>query len=52
MALAATIAYGQSMSPMRSKVTIFTEPFAARVFPSNPYNKNIRIDVRVYEQDF
>ena len=33
---------------MRGEVTSFTDAFAVRVFPSNPYNKKIRIDVRVY----
>jgi hypothetical protein len=52
MALAASPASAQSMSPMRGEVTSFTDAFAVRVFPSNPYNKKIRIDVRVYDQNF
>ncbi|WP_432285398.1 hypothetical protein SLT36_01080 [Aminobacter sp. BA135] len=52
LALAVTAAHAQSMSPMRGEVTSFTDAFAVRVFPSNPYNKKIRIDVRVYDQNF
>ncbi|WP_347814865.1 hypothetical protein [Aureimonas sp. SK2] len=28
------------------------DAFAVRVFPSNPYDRPIRIEVRVYDQDF
>lgn len=40
------------MSPMRGEVTSFTDAFAVRVFPANPYNTKIRVDVRVYDQNF
>ncbi|MEJ6785728.1 hypothetical protein [Aminobacter sp. Piv2-1] len=51
-ALASPVAQGQSMSPMRGEVSSFTDAFAVRVYPSNPYGHKIRIDVRVYDQDF
>lgn len=50
--LSGTAAWGQSMSPMRGEVSSFADAFAVRVFPANPYNKKIRIDVRVYDQNF
>lgn len=45
-------AAAQSLSPMRGKVTSFTDAFAVRVMPANPYNHRIRIDVKVYDADF
>lgn len=42
----------QSMSPMRGEVTSFTDAFAVRVFPANPYGRPIGAAVRVYDQDF
>lgn len=45
-------AYGQSMNPMRGEIGSFTDQFAVRVFPSNPYKHRIRMEVRVYDQDF
>jgi hypothetical protein len=45
-------ASGQSMSPMRGVVTSFTDAFAIRVYPANPYDHRIRVEVRVYDQDF
>ena len=50
--LCSAAALGQSMSPMRGEVASFSDAFAVRVFPANPYNKKIRIDVRVYDQNF
>lgn len=54
IAIAFTVsgAASQSMSPMRGQVRSFAESFAVRVYPSNPYQHRIRIDVRVYDQDF
>lgn len=56
VALAATLkswnASAQSMAPMRGEVRSVTDAFAVRIFPSNPYAHPIRIDVRVYDQDF
>lgn len=42
----------QSMTPMRGEVRSVSDAFAVRVFPSNPYDRPIRIDVHVYDQDF
>jgi len=59
-ALAATLAAlgaahpapAQSMTPMRGEVRSLTDSFAVRVFPSNPYGHPIRVEIRVYDQDF
>jgi len=45
-------AAAQSMSPMRGEITSFTDAFAVRVHPANPYDHRIRVDVRVYDQEF
>ena len=45
-------AAAQSMTPMRGEVRSFTDAFAVRVFPGNPYDKRIRVEVHVYDQDF
>ena len=45
-------ALAQSMSPMRGEVNSFSDAFAVRVFPANPYNQKIKIEVHVYDQDF
>jgi len=50
--LATQQAAAQSMTPMRGEVRSVSDAFAVRVFPSNPYNHPIRIDVHVYDQDF
>jgi len=42
----------QALSPMRGEVTSYTDSFAVRVFPANPYDHRIRIEVKVYDQDF
>jgi hypothetical protein len=42
----------QSMSPMRGEVTSFTDSFAVKVYPSNPYGHRIDIQVNVYDQAF
>ncbi|TIU81514.1 MAG: hypothetical protein E5V74_06735 [Mesorhizobium sp.] len=51
-ALSPVAASGQSMTPMRGEVRSFTDAFAVRVFPGNPYNQRIRVEVHVYDQDF
>ncbi|PBC02211.1 hypothetical protein CK220_22395 [Mesorhizobium sp. WSM3860] len=55
-ALAATLApnaaTAQSMTPMRGEVRAFADAFAVRVFPGNPYDRRIRVEVHVYDQDF
>ena len=45
-------AVAQSLSPMRGTITSFTDDFAVRVMPANPYDRRIRIDVKVYDADF
>ncbi|MEL6920552.1 MAG: hypothetical protein AAFO77_05935 [Pseudomonadota bacterium] len=45
-------AAAQSMSPMRGKVNSFTDSFALKVMPANPYDHRIRIEVKVYDQNF
>ncbi|WP_296744260.1 hypothetical protein [Mesorhizobium sp.] len=50
--LAPLTAAAQSMTPMRGEVRSFTDAFAVRVFPGNPYDQRIRVEVHVYDQDF
>jgi len=45
-------AAAQAMSPMRGEVKSFTDSFALRVYPANPYEHRIRVEVKVYDQDF
>ncbi|MCB1387372.1 MAG: hypothetical protein KDJ80_15650 [Nitratireductor sp.] len=45
-------AAAQAMSPMRGQVKSFTDTFALKVYPANPYKHRIRISVKVYDQDF
>ncbi|WP_062018565.1 hypothetical protein [Aureimonas sp. AU4] len=45
-------ARAQSLTPMRGEVRSVSDAFAVRVFPSNPYDRPIRVEVRVYDQDF
>jgi len=52
LALLPCAAVAQSMSPMRAEVQSFTDSFAVRVYPANPYQHRIRIEVKVYDQDF
>ncbi len=42
----------QSLAPMRGEVSSFTDTFAVRVAPGNPYNHRIRIEMRVYDENF
>lgn len=51
----ALLPYGataQSLSPMRGQVKSYSDQFAIRVYPANPYNKRIRVEMKVYDQDF
>ncbi|MEI8719476.1 hypothetical protein [Mesorhizobium sp. ISC11] len=50
--LAPVAAKAQSMSPMRGEINSFTDVFAVRVFPANPYDRKIRVEIHVYDQDF
>ncbi len=52
MALLPSGAAAQAMSPMRAKVESFTDSFAVRVYPANPYQHRIRVEVKVYDKDF
>ncbi len=45
-------AAAQAMSPMRGEVKSFADSFALKVYPANPYTHRIRIEVKVYDQDF
>ncbi|MCF6123952.1 hypothetical protein EN904_22095 [Mesorhizobium sp. M7A.F.Ca.CA.001.07.2.1] len=45
-------AKAQSMSPMRGEINSFTDVFAVRIFPANPYDRKIRVEIHVYDQDF
>ncbi|MEP1208840.1 MAG: hypothetical protein ABJM29_14165 [Rhizobiaceae bacterium] len=45
-------AAAQAMSPMRGQVKSFTDFFALRVYPANPYSHRVRMEVKVYDQDF
>jgi hypothetical protein len=45
-------ATAQSLSPMRGQVKSYSEQFAIRVYPANPYEKRIRVEMKVYDQDF
>ncbi|MEM7215562.1 MAG: hypothetical protein AAF423_08465 [Pseudomonadota bacterium] len=45
-------AAAQAMSPMRGQVKSFTEAFALKVYPANPYNHRIRMEIKVYDQNF
>lgn len=45
-------AAAQSLTPMRGEIRSMTEQFAVRVHPGNPYNRRIRVDVRVYDEKF
>jgi hypothetical protein len=52
LALLPASADAQALSPMRGVVSSFTDTFAVKVFPANPYTHRIRIEIRVYDQDF
>ena len=45
-------ARAQSLEPMRGEITSFTDRFAVRVYPGNPYPTSIRMDVRVYDAEY
>ena len=45
-------AEAQTMSPMRGNVSSFSDSFAVRVYPANPYTHRIKIEIKVYDQDF
>lgn len=45
-------AHAQSMTPMRGEINSFTDEFAVRVVPHNPYRHRIQVEVRVYDEHF
>jgi hypothetical protein len=45
-------ACAQAMTPMRGEVKSFTDRFAIRVFPANPYPRRIKIEVKAYDENF
>lgn len=45
-------AFPQAMTPMRGEVTSYTDVFAVRVHPFNPYRHRIKVTVKVYDQNF
>jgi hypothetical protein len=49
LCLVGSAARAQSLDPMRGEVTSFAERFAVQVFPGNPYNRTMPIEVRVYD---
>lgn len=51
MAVAST-ASAQAISPMRGEVKSFTDQFAIRVYPANPYARRIKVEVKVYDESF
>ncbi len=42
----------QALTPMRGEVKSFTDQFAIRVFPANPYQRRIKVEVKVYDETF
>ena len=52
LALLPQQAVAQAMSPMRGEVKSFADSFALKVYPANPYNHRIRMEVKVYDQNF
>jgi hypothetical protein len=52
LALLPSLATAQALSPMRGTIKSFTDTFAVRVFPANPYGHRIRVQIKVYDQNF
>lgn len=52
LAAAAHNADAQSMIPMRGEIRSFSDSFALRVYPQNPYRHRIQVAVRVYDEKF
>lgn len=51
-AAAASPAAAQSLTPMRGEAKSFTDQFAFRVYPANPYARRIKVEVKVYDENF
>jgi hypothetical protein len=47
-----TLANAQSLTPMRGEVRSTSDVFALRVAPGNPYAGRMRVEVRVYDENF
>ena len=45
-------AAAQALTPMRGEVKSFTDQFALRVFPANPYPHRIKVEIHVYDENF
>lgn len=45
-------ASAQSLTPMRGEAKSFTDQFAFRVYPANPYPRRIKVEVKVYDENF
>ncbi|MDX2309218.1 MAG: hypothetical protein NW216_13330 [Hyphomicrobium sp.] len=45
-------AAAQGMTPMRGEIKSFTDRFAVRVFPMNPYGHRVVVEVKVYDETF
>ncbi len=52
LSLGSTTAYAVSLSPMILQSKSYTDQVVFRVFPKNPYNHRINMEVRVYDQKF
>ena len=50
--MAGASAHAQSMTPMRGEITSFSDEFALKVYPRNPYPNRIRVEMHAYDQDF
>ena len=45
-------ANAQSLHPMRAEAKSVTDQFAIRVFPGNPYQHRIKVEIHVYDETF
>lgn len=50
--ISSTSASAQAITPMRGEVKSTTDQFAIRVYPTNPYQHRIRVEVNVYDENF
>ena len=42
----------QSITPMRGEIKSFADKFVVRVYPSNPYTRRMKVEVKVYDENF
>ena len=52
LVLAGGAAEAQSLSPMRGQVVSFSDRFALRLTPGNPYDRPMTVTVAVYDEGF